>query len=335
MYDFLMNLLFAAIAIPLVAGFGLDCIVGDPHCLSKIHPICLIGRLISALEKVARRLFAGDLVIGGLFVAVITLFVSMAVPFVILILCYRVNFWLGVSVEAVLCCPLIAAKSLFTESMKVYRALDKDDTEGARRAVSMIVGRDTAVLDRNGITRAAVETVAENTSDGVTAPLMFIALGGAPLGFFYKAANTMDSMLGYTNEKYRDIGRIPAKIDDVLNFIPSRVTALLMILSAGILRYDMKGAWTIWKRDRRNHASPNSAQTESVCAGALGVRLAGDAYYFGELHKKPFIGDPVREIEKEDIIRANRLMYLTSILMLVLCALGKWGVYVLFRVIQQ
>ncbi len=334
MDDFLKNLLFAAV-IPLAAGFLLDCAVGDPHCLSKIHPISIIGRLIAALEKAARRLFEGNLVIGGLLVSLIVLVVSAGVPLGLLILCYRANFWLGVSVEAVLCCPLLAARSLFSESMKVYDALDKDDTEGARRAVSMIVGRDTAVLDRNGITRAAVETVAENTSDGVTAPLMFIALGGAPLGFFYKAANTMDSMLGYTNEKYRDIGRIPAKLDDILNFIPSRLTALLMILAAGIRRYDMKGAWTIWKRDRRNHASPNSAQTESVCAGALGVRLAGDAYYFGELHKKPYIGDPVREIEKEDIVRANRLMYLTSVLMLVLCVLAKWGAFVLFKILWQ
>ncbi len=332
MDDFLKNLLFAAV-IPLAAGFLLDCIVGDPHFLSKVHPISIIGRLIAALEKAARRLFARNLVVGGLFVSVIVLIVSAGIPLGLLILCYRANFWLGVSVEAVLCCPLIAARSLFSESMKVYRALYKDDTEGARRAVSMIVGRDTAVLDRNGITRAAVETVAENTSDGVTAPLMFITLGGAPLGFFYKAANTMDSMLGYTNEKYRDIGRIPAKLDDILNFIPSRLTALLMILAAGILRYDMKGAWTIWKRDRRKHASPNSAQTESVCAGALGVRLAGDAYYFGELHKKPYIGDPVREIEKEDIIRANRLMYLTSVLMLALCAAFRVLVFAIAKVL--
>lgn len=332
MDDLLKNLLFAAV-IPLAAGFLLDCVIGDPHFLSKVHPISIIGRLIAALEKAARRLFARNLVVGGLFVSVTVLIVSAGIPLGLLILCYRANFWLGVSVEAVLCCPLIAARSLFSESMKVYRALYKDDTEGARHAVSMIVGRDTAVLDRNGITRAAVETVAENTSDGVTAPLMFIALGGAPLGFFYKAANTMDSMLGYTNEKYRDIGRIPAKLDDILNFIPSRITALLMILAAGILRYDMKGAWTIWKRDRRKHASPNSAQTESVCAGALGVRLAGDAYYFGELHKKPYIGDLVREIEKEDIIRANRLMYLTSVLMLALCAAFRVLVFAIARVL--
>lgn len=323
------------LTLPLLAGFLLDCIIGDPHCLSRFHPICLIGRLIGALEKAVRRQFEGHLRAGGALVAAITLLVSAGVPLLILILCYHLNFWVGIIAEAVLCCPLLAAKSLCTESMKVCKALEKDDAEQARKAVSMIVGRDTAVLDRDGITRAAVETVAENTSDGVTAPIMYIALGGVPLGFFYKAANTMDSMLGYTNEKYRDIGRFAAKLDDFLNYLPSRITALLMILSAGILGYDMKGAYAIWRRDRRKHASPNSAQTESVCAGALGVRLAGDAYYFGELHRKPYIGDFTRPIEKEDIRRANRLMYLTSILTLTLCILARCGVCVLIWAISR
>ena len=202
-------------------------------------------------------------------------------------------------------------------------------TEKAGTAVSMIVGRDTKPLERNGIIRAAVETVAENTSDGVTAPMLYLGLGGAVLGFFYKAANTMDSMIGYTSEKYLHIGKFAAKLDDVLNYIPSRLTALLMILSAGILRLDMKNAWRIWRRDRRSHASPHSAQAEAVCAGALDVRLAGDAYYFGELHNKPFIGDNIREIEYEDIRRANRLMYCTSALMLILCTAVRallWGI---------
>lgn len=304
--------------IPLLAGFLLDCIIGDPHAISAVHPICLIGRLISALEKAARRLFLGRLALGGAVLGITVLLLSAGVPLALLILCYRVNLWLGIAVESVLCCALIAAKDLRSESMRVYREIENGDTEAARKAVSMIVGRDTAVLDESGIIRAAVETVAENTSDGVTAPILFIALGGAPLGFFYKAANTMDSMLGYTNEKYREIGRFAAKLDDFLNYIPSRLTALLMILSAGIVRLDMKNAWRIWRRDRRNHASPNSAQTESVCAGALGVRLAGDAYYFGELHKKPFIGDDNRSIEAADIRRANRLMYTAAILTVIL-----------------
>lgn len=315
--------------IPLLAGFLLDCVVGDPRALSKIHPISLIGRLISALEKAARRLFPKRLVLGGTLLGIAVLLLSAGVPLGLLILCYHVDLWLGTAVESVLCCTLIAARCLRNESMKVYRALEKGDTEEARRAVSGIVGRDTAPLDRAGMIRAAVETVAENTSDGVTAPVIFIALGGAPLGFLYKAANTMDSMLGYTNEKYRDIGRFAAKLDDFLNYLPSRITALLMIAAAGILGLDMRGARRIWRRDRRNHPSPNSAQTESVCAGALGVRLAGDAFYFGELHKKPFIGDNTREIENEDIRRANRLMYVTSVLVLILCAAFRALVFAL------
>ncbi len=184
----------------------------------------------------------------------------------------------------------------------------------------MIVGRDTASLDRDGIIRAAVETVAENTSDGVTAPLFYIALGGAVGGFFYKAANTMDSMIGYKNEKYAELGRFAARLDDVLNFVPSRLSALQMIAVCPILRMDAQNAFRIWRRDRRKHASPNSAQTESACAGALHLRLAGDAWYFGELHKKPFIGDDDRPIEPADIRRANRLMYGTSVLMLLISA---------------
>ena len=320
-----MKILIAVL--PILAGFLLDCILGDPYSLP--HPIRLIGRLISALEKWARNTFANNLTAGGTILALIVLLTSAGIPLAVLFLCYRVNIWLGAAAESILCYYMLAARCLRSESMKVYRAISENDTEKARTAVSMIVGRDTKPLDRNGIIRAAVETVAENTSDGVTAPMLYMGLGGAVLGFFYKAANTMDSMIGYTSEKYLHIGKFAAKLDDVLNYIPSRLTALLMILSAGILRLDMKNAWRIWRRDRRNHASPNSAQTEAVCAGALDVRLAGDAYYFGELHKKPFIGDNIREIENEDIRRANRLMYCTSALMLILCTAVRallWGI---------
>lgn len=320
-----MKILIAVL--PILAGFLLDCILGDPYSLP--HPIRLIGRLISALEKWVRNAFANHLTAGGTILALIVLMTSAGIPLAVLFLCYRVNIWLGAAAESILCYYMLAARCLRSESMKVYRAISENDTEKARTAVSMIVGRDTKPLDRTGIIRAAVETVAENTSDGVTAPMLYMGLGGAVLGFFYKAANTMDSMIGYTSEKYLHIGKFAAKLDDVLNYIPSRLTALLMILSAGILRLDMKNAWRIWRRDRRNHASPNSAQTEAVCAGALDVRLAGDAYYFGELHKKPFIGDNIREIENEDIRRANQLMYCTSALMLLLCTAVRallWGI---------
>ena len=310
--------------LPLVIGFMLDALIGDPYSLP--HPIRLIGRLISALEKFVRSRFK-DLTAGGVFLALTVLLLSSGTAFGVLFLCYCVNIWLGVAVESVMCCYMTAARCLQKESMKVYSAISENDTEKARKAVSMIVGRDTAVLDRDGMIRAAVETVAENTSDGVTAPIIFMAVFGAVGGFFYKAANTMDSMIGYRNEKYEKLGKFAAKLDDVLNFLPSRLTALVMILSSSILGYDWKNAGKIWRRDRRKHASPNSAQTESVCAGALDIRLAGDAWYFGELHKKEYIGDDIRPIENEDIRRANRLMYVTSIIILLVFAFLRSAVY--------
>ena len=218
-----------------------------------------------------------------------------------------------------MCWQILAARSLRDESMKVYAALKTGDLEKSRYAVSMIVGRDTQYLDEQGVTRAAVETVAENCSDGVIAPLFFLALGGAPLGFFYKAVNTMDSMLGYVEPPYKDIGFFPAKLDDVFNYLPARLSALLMLLGGGLLGMDMKEGWRIYRRDRHNHASPNSAQTESVCAGLMGLRLAGDAVYHGVLHKKPYIGDARREITPEDIPLSCKLMYATTVLMLLLC----------------
>ena len=304
-------------SLPMLVGFVIDIFVGDPYNFP--HPIRAIGTLISKLEKFVRGRFK-SLRKGGVFLALNVLIVSTFVPLAVLFVCYKIDIFLGLAVESVMCWQLVAARCLQKESMKVCRAVEEKNIEKARKAVSMIVGRDTDVLDETGIVKAAVETVAENTSDGVTAPIMYIALGGVPLGFFYKAANTMDSMIGYTNEKYIDIGRFAAKLDDVLNFIPSRLTALVMILSAYMLGADGKNAARIWKRDRRKHASPNSAQTESVCAGALDIRLAGDAYYFGELHKKEFIGDDIRPPESEDIRRANRLMYCTSVIVLIVGA---------------
>lgn len=304
--------------LPIFIGAVLDLILGDPYSLP--HPVRLIGRMISCFEKAAIKLFPSNKRLGGTLMTAAVIAVSTAVPMLILWLCYSANTQIGIAVEGILCYYLLAARCLEKESMKVYKAIAENDVERARTAVSMIVGRDTKPLDKNGIIKAAVETVAENTSDGVTAPMFYIMLGGAPVGFFYKAANTMDSMVGYKNEKYIDFGRTAAKLDDLLNFIPSRLTALLMIFSAYILRLDGKNAMKIWRRDRFNHASPNSAQTESVCAGALDVQLAGDAYYFGQLVKKKTIGDDIRPVENEDIRRANRLMYSTSFLMLIIAA---------------
>ena len=304
----------------LVIGFVIDFFVGDPHGFP--HPIILIGKLISALEKGLRRLFPatprGERWAGGVLWC-ITAGLATAVPAGTLFLCGLVSPWLRLAVESIMCWQILAARALEKESMLVYKALESGDIIASRKAVSMIVGRDTAALDDAAVTRAAVETVAENTSDGVVAPLLFLAIGGAPLGFFYKAVNTMDSMLGYTEPPFKNIGLIPAKVDDVLNFLPARLSALLMLAAGALLGMDVKNGWRIYRRDRRRHASPNSAQTEAMCAGLLGLRLAGDAWYHGVLHRKPFIGDPVREIRHDDIPRTCRLMYLTALLALLLC----------------
>lgn len=303
----------------LLLGFFIDLLLGDPHGIP--HPVVWIGKLISAVEKLVRRIFPktvrGENLAGGV-LWIIVAGVSTAVPALLLYAAYRLHPAAGLVLESIMCWQILATKALRDESMKVYAALKEGVPEDYRRAVSMIVGRDTAELDDKAVARAAVETVAENASDGVIAPMLFLALGGAPLGFFYKAANTMDSMLGYVEMPYKNIGLVPAKMDDVLNYIPARLSALLMLAAGALLRLDVKNGWRIWRRDRRNHASPNSAQTESVCAGLLGVRLAGDAYYHGVLHKKPYIGDALREIEYEDIPRAGRLLYAAAALSLLL-----------------
>ncbi len=286
----------------------LDVFLGDPHGLW--HPVVGIGHLISYLDKASKR----RTFLSGVFLAVIVLGVSVSVPLVILIVAYMAHPIAGIVVESFFCYQLLAMRSLYDESMKVYHALAKKDVEGARHAVSMIVGRDTEVLDDVGITKAAVETVAENTSDGVIAPLLFMFLFGAVGGFFYKAINTMDSMIGYKNDRYRQLGTAAARLDDVANFIPARVSAWMMLLAGAILRLDVKNAWKIYRRDHSKHDSPNSAHTEAVCAGALRVALAGDAYYFGKKKEKPTIGDALRPVEYEDIKRANYLMIAASML---------------------
>ena len=313
----------------LLIGFGIDLLMGDPHSIP--HPVVGIGKLISFLEKGLRRLFpktdGGEIAAGGV-LWVLVVVICTALPAGILFLCHRISPWLRLTVESIMCWQILATKSLKDESMKVYMALESGDLEESRHAVSMIVGRDSARLDDAGVTRAAVETVAENTSDGVVAPMLFLALGGAPLGFFYKAVNTMDSMLGYVEPPYKNIGLVPAKMDDAANFLPARLSALLMIAAGFLLGLDGKNGWRVFRRDRFNHASPNSAQTESVCAGLLGGRLAGDAWYHGVLHKKKYIGDDTRDITHRDIILTCRLLYMTAFLMLLLCVLGK-GIIIL------
>jgi adenosylcobinamide-phosphate synthase len=308
----------------LAIGFAIDLFAGDPHNIP--HPVIAIGKMISLLEKLLRRIFPknekGERIAGAVLWLLVIL-VSWAVPAFGLWAGGKISPWLALALESIMCWQILAAKSLQDESMKVFYALESGDLEKSRFAVSMIVGRDPQRLDNTGIVRAAVETVAENTSDGVIAPMLFIAAGGAPLGFLYKAVNTMDSMLGYVEPPYKNIGFVPAKMDDVFNFVPARVSALLMLAAGAALKLNVKNGWRIFRRDRLNHASPNSAQTESVCAGLLGLRLAGDAWYHGVLHKKKYIGDAAREIEYQDIPRACRLMYVTAWLSLFLCSFVK------------
>ena len=239
---------------------------------------------------------------------------SGLIPFCLLYTGYKIHVLLGFALETFFCYQMLATRSLKDESMRVYRELEKKDLPKARYAVSMIVGRDTAELTEEGVTKATVETIAENTSDGIIAPLFYMAIGGPALMFLYKGINTMDSMVGYKNEKYLNFGRYAAKLDDIANYIPARISAWLMIAGAYMAGMDGKNAKKIFKRDRYKHASPNSAQTEAVMAGALDIQLAGNAYYFGKLYEKPAIGDRLREVEDRDICRANRLLYISAAL---------------------
>ncbi len=304
----------------MLLGFLLDCLLGDPRAIP--HPVVCMGRLISWLEKAFRTLFPktklGENLAGGC-IWLVTVAVSFLIPWGLLKLAGMVSPWLRLLLQAIFCWQVLAAKSLRQESMKVYEALKTGTIEDARYAVSMIVGRDTQALDADAVTRAAVETVAENCSDGVIAPMLYFALGGGPLAFAYKAVNTMDSMLGYVEPPYQNVGLVPARMDDVCNYLPARISGIMMLLAGGLLGLNFRNGWKIFLRDRYNHASPNSAQTESVCAGLLGLRLAGDAWYHGVLHKKKYIGDALRPITPEDIPLSDRLMYATAVLTLVIC----------------
>lgn len=312
-------------------GFVLDLIFGDPYWLP--HPIRLIGGCVGKVEMAWNQADLSErqkLRRGGAMVLLV-LIGTLAVSAGILILAYELHLYVGIAVEAVMTYQILATKCLKVESMKVYAALKKPDLTGARKAVAMIVGRDTQKLDEVGVAKAAIETVAENTSDGVIAPMLCLAIGGPVLGFGYKAVNTMDSMVGYKNERYFYFGKVAAKLDDVANFLPSRISAAIMIGVSFLLGavpfhgadgkplYNGFRAIRIYGRDRRKHASPNSAQTEAVCAGALGIQLAGDASYFGRVVHKPWIGDAVRPVETEDIRRANVLLYGTAWVCEVLC----------------
>ncbi len=309
-------------------SFVLDLLFGDPEQL--LHPVVVMGKCISKLEKGLRAVFPktpkGELAAGFVLVLLLpvgTLAVTILALWAVGLIHPILRFALGVFWGW----QALALKGLNTESKRVYQALTTGTIEEARAAVSRIVGRDTERLDEAGITRAAVETVAENFSDGVLAPLFYLLIGGAPLALCYKAINTMDSMVGYKNERYLYFGRCAAKLDDVANWLPARLSAVLLVLASSLLGEHAKDAWRIWRRDRRNHASPNSAQTEAAMAGALGIQLAGPAWYFGEKYDKPTIGDATRPVEPNDILRADRLLYGGGVLGLVLLGLVRWAVW--------
>ena len=307
------------IAAAVLCGFFMDLCLGDPDWM--LHPVIYMGKAISALEKFLRRKFPDTqkgLLMAGAALAAILPLGSFLMAAAAIYLAGLVHPVLAFLLETLWCWQALAVKGLYTESMRVKKKLEEQDLPGARSAVARIVGRDTQNLDAAGVAKAAIETVAENFSDGVAAPLFYLVIGGAPLGLCYKAINTMDSMVGYKNDRYLYFGRAAAKLDDVANYIPARISAFLMMFAALLTGQNAKHAFQIWKRDRYNHASPNSAQTESVAAGALDILLAGDAWYFGKLVKKPTIGEDLRTVEAADIMRINRMMITASLIALVL-----------------
>ncbi len=311
----------------LLLGFCVDLIVGDPRWLP--HPVQGMGWLIEKLEALMRRIFspsARSLLAAGGCLALLVVGLTGACTALALYLAGLIHPWARFAVEVVICWQILATKSLRTESMKVVRALETGTLDDGRRAVSMIVGRDTAQLSESEVLQAAVETVAENAADGILAPLIWAAVLGPVGGMCYKAVNTMDSMLGYKNDRYLYFGRCAAKLDDVCNFVPARIAGFLMCVAACFC-FDAKGAFRIFFRDRKNHLSPNSAQTEAACAGALGLRLGGAHLYFGKLVEKPTIGDATRQITRADVKRANDLALLTALLALALFAVLPLAVH--------
>ena len=311
--------------IAMAIGFGLDALLGDPH--GWPHLVIGYGKLISLLEKLCYD-WKNKRLAGAVLVICMLLFAAGSAGLV-LYLCMLIHPVVYVIVGGVLCWQCLAAKSLKVESEKVYKALKEGGLQSGRDAVAMIVGRDVNVLDEDGVVRAAVETVAENTSDGEIAPLLYMALFGPVGGCVYKAINTMDSMLGYRNERYERFGTVAARLDDVANFIPARFAALIMMVASAAVGLNASGAFRIWKCDRYKHASPNSAQTESVMAGALEVRLAGDAVYGGVVHKKEYIGDDIRPIDIEDIHRSQRLMTVTSVLAFAAAVIVRMAIFII------
>ena len=302
----------------LLLGFCIDLLLGDPRWL--YHPVQAIGWLIVKLEPPLRRAFPDSdrgQVRAGVALVILVVGITGLVSGGVLWGLHLLHPMAGFAGEVILCWLILAAKSLRTESMKVVKALENGTLDDGRRAVSMIVGRDTEHLSEAEVLKAAVETVAENASDGILAPLLFAAVLGPVGGICYKAVNTMDSMVGYKNDQYLYFGRAAAKLDDVLNFLPARISGFLMA-AAACLGFDGKNAFRIFFRDRKNHASPNSAHTEAACAGALGLQLGGTHDYFGKPVVKPTIGDDLRAVTRGDVAAANRLALTTALLALLI-----------------
>lgn len=322
------------VTIAIVVGFIMDILLGELAWIK--HPVVIMGKGITFLEKNLRKIFPatdrGEMMAG----AVMAIFLPTTVLIItagICVIAYYLHPALCFVIEAIWCYQAFSMKGLKTESMNVYNCLNEKTIAESRKAVGRIVGRDTSELDEVGVTKAAVETVAENFGDGVMSPLVFMAIGGAPLAMLYKAVNTMDSMVGYKNKKYLYFGRAAARLDDFVNFIPARLGAIMWVVGAMIGGYDFKNSFRIWRRDRLNHASPNSAQTEAACAGALGIRLAGPAYYFGELYDKPYIGDDNKEITFENIRDANKMMYCAGIVAVITAVAVRLAVLAIILII--
>lgn len=309
----------------LTIGFILDLLIGDPN--NPFHPVRGIGLLASKLETIFRKLLKNSLKIAGLIVWIITIILTFAITYGIIFVCMKINKYLGVIVQGIIIYFCISAKGLVVEGYKVIKYLNEGNIEKSRKQLSYIVGRDTESLDSKGITRAVIETIAENMSDGVIAPILFAGIFGAAGSMAYKAVNTMDSMFGYKNDKYIEFGYFPAKLDDLFNYIPARVTGILIIISSFFLKRDYKNSLMIYKRDRYNHTSPNSAHPEAAMAGALDIQLGGANYYFGKIVEKPVIGDKIKEIEINDVKKTAEILYLSAVMGFILMVIIKFIIY--------
>lgn len=314
--------------IEIILGFLLDLIVGDPQ--NPIHPIRIIGSLCKTVEKFFRSILKRYLKVAGLLTWILVVFIVFIFNYLLLKVTYRINPSVTMILGSVMIYFCISTKALKIEGLKVVKYVIKDDIEGARKQLSYIVGRDTKNLDKESILKAVVETVAENMSDGVIAPLFYAGIGGAPLAFLYKAVNTMDSMFGYKNDKYIEFGYFPAKLDDVFNYIPARLSGYFIVVVSFILGLDYKNSFKIYKRDKNNHSSPNSAHPEAAVAGALNVQLGGPNYYFGKFVEKQTIGDDREKIDINKVNNTNNILYCSAVLGCIMALIINWSINVIF-----